>query len=314
MKNPDKIKDMLAGVVCALANIPQGIAFSNLVGVGPLVGLWSGVTMGLCSALTGGRPGLIAGVASTVSVPLVSVYARGGADLMHATLLLSALIQFGFAAARLGKYIKLVGDPAVYGFLNAVGLLLFKSQANSFKGLAGPALPATVGLTALSAAVTYFLPRLTTAVPSSLAALLVCTPAALLPAWALGGQRRLAGAALPGAVIAVIAYLQSLLAAKVVVEVCDSEELACAVTDKDATLAGIGLGNAVSAVLGGIGGCGLLPSTVLNMKSGGRGKCSSVTYALAMGAMVAVGAPLIGPVPLPALAGIMGTVAARTLQ
>jgi len=339
---PNKATDFLSGIVIALANVPSSVAFANIAGVNPLIGIWSSFSLGLVSAVYGGRPGLIAGAASAVCVPLSKISIPYGVQYMHATVMLSALLQASFSLLKLGNLISYVTNAAVFGFLNGLGLVIAKSQIKVFSSLTGMSLYSSLGLALSTAAGINIIPKYTKALPSSLIALVIATvfsQIASLPVERLvdvAGKSTFAGglSVLPKFVglfpaipftletfkmiapvafsMALITFLQSLLASKVV----ESSEKICTIpkTDNDRVIMGVALGNALSGVLGGHGGCGLLPFTVLNVQNGGRGTLSSVTAALALGIFVVIAAPLIGVVPLPALAGLMFTVAWSTFK
>eukprot|EP00613_Pedinella_sp_CCMP2098_P065204 CAMPEP_0171972100 /NCGR_PEP_ID=MMETSP0993-20121228/221085_1 /TAXON_ID=483369 /ORGANISM="non described non described, Strain CCMP2098" /LENGTH=504 /DNA_ID=CAMNT_0012622577 /DNA_START=21 /DNA_END=1535 /DNA_ORIENTATION=+ len=360
-------KEVLSGFVVALASIPSSIAFANIAGVNPLVGIWSSVVLGLVSASVGGIPGLIAGAAGVVVVPLAPLLAAHGVGFMGPTVVLAALIELTFGLAKIGgKLVSAVDDNVLSGFLNGLGVLLFKSQIAVFAGLGGPALAAAASVAALTALVTKLLPLVTTAVPSALAGVVAATAAtALLASQSLSpavaaaasgvatlsdaaGAATFAGglstlptlaplAALspplgvswaaavkicgPAALsVAAISILETLLAGKVLTKAAGfsteagSRSSESADGGGDRALLGLGLGSLASAALGGFGGCGLIPQTVLNLSAGGRGALSSASYAVTMALSVLCLAPLIGAIPVASLAGVMLTVAASTVQ
>lgn len=350
------IKDeVLSGLVVALASIPSSIAFANIAGVNPLIGIWSSVLLGIASAVFGGCPGLISGAAGVVVVPLAPLIATHGVAYMFPAVMLAASIQLACAALKAGKLVELVDDNVMKGFLNGLGLLLFKSQLSTFSALSGPAFNAAVGVAAASAAITKLLPMITLAVPSSLVAVLGATiissvanlplqtlsdyagaaafsgGLALLPKFSLAGFSAVPfGLATlkivaPAAIsIAAISVLETLLAGKVFDDCrtmvkagvvdgdCPVEPIT--VADNGRLLNGLGFGTLLSGVFGGFGGCGLIPQTLLNMQSGGRGSLSSLSYAFSMALAVLFFAPMIGNIPLAALAGVMLSVAASTVQ
>jgi SulP family sulfate permease len=337
---PDKVKDLLSGLVIAVANVPYSMAFAALAGLNPIAGLWNSVIVGLVAAIYGGRPGLMAGSASAVSVPLAVVNKNFGTNYLHASVMLSSLAIGSMSVFKLGRLISYVTDPAVYGFLNGLGFVMAKSQLKYFKGLSGLPFYSTCGVALGTALGTYFFPKLTTAVPSSLIALVLASVIAIafkLPvktiadvsgkiSGGLAGLPKFQGflpsvplsletlkIAAPAAVsVAVIVYLQSLLAAKVVAnapKICKSPE-----TDNDRVLMGLALGNVLGSSFGGTGGCGLLPFTALNVSNGGRGTLSNLSAAGILGLLVLVAAPLLGRIPVSALSGVMAIVALKTVK
>ena len=343
-------EEALAGLVVALASVPSSVAFASIAGVNPLIGIWSSVVLGFVCAVVGGRPGLIAGSAGVVVVPLAPLIMTHGVAYMTPCLILAAAIEAAFAALQLGRFVSVVDDNVMNGFLNGLGCLLIKSQLATFGGLAGAAFGWAVGVAAIAATITKFLPLLTTAVPAALVAVIVSTLGtavlklpisnladvagtatfqgglSVLPTFAGLGWLALPGGALatmrivaPAAVsIALISVLETLLAGKVV-EDCVASECMVFIEQQppaknNQLLGGLAAGNAASALLGGFGGSGLIPQTLLNMQCGGHGRLSSISYAIALAALVVAAAPLIGAVPVAALAGVMLTVALSTVQ
>ena len=330
------VKDVLAGVVVALASVPSSIAFANIAGCNPLVGLWSSVVLGLTSALWGGRSAMITGSAGVVVVPLAPLVASSGTAFMSAAIALAGVFEVAFGLLGLGKLAGLVSEPILYGFLNALGLLIGQSQLKVFTGLARPALLAAVAAASGTAAVTTWLPRVTTAVPSALAGVALTSVLARLLALPLTTLAEMAGAStfagglatLPrwsglkvpltaatwdlvfpvAATVATISLLETLLTQMEV-----DDKLGKIGSDANRSCVGLGIGNVLSACLGGFGGSGLIPQTILNLSSGGKGTASAVAYAVSMASFVLVLAPLIGAIPLASLAGVMLTVAFNTV-
>ncbi|CAM9558353.1 unnamed protein product [Chrysoparadoxa australica] len=339
------VTDSLSGMTCALASIPSSIAFAAIAGVNPLIGIWSSVVLGLTTAIWGGRPGLITGAAGVVVVPLAPLVATHGTAYMGAAILVAGVMELLFGCLKLGSVIKLVTPNVMCGFLNGLGLLLLKSQASAFQQaatgawLARPELTAAAGLAAATAAIVQFLPKLTTAVPSALvgvaatsvAAVLMKLPVktltdvagaatfqggwSVLPTWsglpavplALSTLKVVAPVALS---IAVISLMETLLAVTTVNDSKGSGKEG----DLNRTCVGLGLGNLASMLMGGFGGCGLMPQTLLNLQQGGRGTASSLSYALSMAVSVAALAGLIGQIPLASLGGLMIAVSLSTIQ
>lgn len=341
---------MLAGVTVALASIPSSVAYANIAGVSPLVGVWSSVVLGLAAPLLGSRPGVVAGAASVVTVPLAGLVAARGAGVIGAVTLLAAAVELLFACCGLGRFISVVTEPVMAGFLNGLGLLLFKSQLKAFAH--APDLRAALAVAAGTAALVRLIPRLSKAVPASLAAIVFVSAGAralnlnLETLASTCGPRTFAGGlavlprlaappalslellraiCVPAVSIAFISSLEMLLASKVADEAAaklragedagpGAAGAAEGATPPNRSLAAMAGGNALSAALGGFGGCGLIPQTVLNAQSGGRGRLSAASYAVAMGLFVVCAAPLVGAVPLACLAGVMCTVGAATVQ
>ena len=340
-----KIQEALAGLTVAFSLLSKAIACSAIVGVNPLVGLWSSVIMGITAPLIGGRSGVISGTAAVVIVPLSALTVSHGVEYMPLCIILSAIMQLIFGVCNLAKTADLVSEEVLSGFLNGLGFILLFSQASVFKAArtAGALVPA-VSMASLCFAIVQLLPLVTKAVPSSLVGLVVATglgmmlklPLATLESVAppatftgglsscpklidLGQLKSMATSVeaiklvMPAAIsIMIIALVETLLAGKVVDDMTGSKDTATYDVPKRSVLA-MSSGNLLSAFLGGFGGCGLIPQTVLNIKSGGGGPFSSMSYALAMASFVLFFAPAVGKITEAALAGIMITVAYDTV-
>lgn len=367
-----KEEDILSGVVVALTSTPASINFALIAGVSPLLGIWSSVIQGLVSSASGAHPGLIAGAASVVVVPLGPLIKNHGVAFLGPTIFLAAMIEGLFSIFKFGRYVDLVDDNVLKGFLNGLGCLLMKSQIEVFAGLDGilPLL-AAVAVSSFTFAVTTFLPRFTTAFPSALAGITIASVASVVLRLPVVRLRDVSGAGtfagglgvippfhspfgllrkvpctlctlkiiVPVAVsIAMISSLESLLAGKVVTDIQEKKrqkelndfsskndllgapdpaafDMTETMTKKNnGLLAALCVGNTLSACFGGFGGSGLIPQTVLNMKSGGSTRLSTFSYASAMAFMVVAMAPALGSIPLAALSAVMLTVAFSTVQ
>lgn len=353
---PTAIQDALAGLTVAFSLLSKAIACSALVGVNPLVGVWSSVVMGLSAPLLRSRPGVISGAAAVVAVPLSAFVAMHGTSYIPLVILLSAAMQFVFAIARWSPLASLISPSVMAGFLNGLGLVLFKSQVQVFTK--APALYPALAMASLCFVVVQALPLITTAIPASLAGIAVASiagvmlklPLDTLASTAKAGTFAGGASALPSFLdpssvvalvtspaaiklclpaafsIALISLLETLLAGRVVDElggeeqcsrcttgISDDEYEECCGVSSQSVMA-MAVGNTASALLGGFGGCGLIPQTVLNIKSGGGGPVSSLVYAVALAAFVLLLAPLVGQISHAALAGIMFCVAYDTVQ
>jgi len=362
------VDDSLAGLTVAFSMLSKAIACSAIVGVNPLVGIWSSVVMGITAPLIGARDGVISGTAAVVIVPLSALTQTHGIEYMTLCILVSAIMQGLFGIFRLAKTADLVSEQVLSGFLNGLGLILFLSQASVFRAAAAAgALVPAVSMAALCFTIVQALPRFTKAVPSSLVGLVAssvvgailklplatlastaaegtfCGGLSSLPRLVHLGQLRsnvMSPAALmivmPAAVsITIIALVETLLAGKVVDDMtgkkfCTLDDEATVPTEDEVELydeyilsdydvptrsvVAMSAGNLISAFLGGFGGCGLIPQTVLNLKSGGGGPFSSISYAIAMASFVVFFAPLVGKISQAALAGIMLAIAYDTVS
>ena len=334
------VKDeILAGLTTALALVPEVVAFALLAHISPLVGIGSAFIICLITSVFGGRPGMISGAAGSVAVVIVALVAQHGVEYLFAAVALMGLIQIAIGLLRLGKFIRLVPQPVVYGFVNGLAIIIFMAQLEQFKvrdatgtehWLTGPALLLMAGLVALTMGIVYFLPRLTKAVPASLVAIVVVSALVIfggLPTKAVGDIASIAGGlptlhlpqvplawqtlvvVFPYAVImALVGLTESLLTLTVVDEITDTRGRG----NKDCVAQG--LANVASGLTGGMGGCAMIGQTMVNLESRGRGRLSGVVAAAALALFVVVGAPVIERLPLAALVGVMFMVVIGTFE
>lgn len=330
----------------AFSLLSKAVACSAIVGVDPLAGLWSSVALGGASLVGGMRPGVVAGSAAVVAVPLGAFAAAHGTALVPLVVLLAAVLEGIAGALGLARAVDLVSAEVLAGFLNALGAALLASQVSNLSS------PYAAGVAALCVALTRLLPS--KPIPSSLVGLAVASAvgaalgldglAVANPAAFLGGLAALptppdlvpllnadaVAIALPAAFgIAFISILETLLAARVVDD-NRCEELCTFFYDEDgevvlegdgrpldvptSSVLALSLGNAVSAVTGGFGGCGLVPQTVLNLQSSGAGSASIAAYASSMVLFGLVLAPAVGQISAAALAGVLVCVSIDTVQ
>ncbi|NML66533.1 SulP family inorganic anion transporter [Hymenobacter sp. RP-2-7] len=328
--------EVLAGLTTALALVPEVVAFALLAHISPLVGIGSAFVICLLTSILGGRPGMISGAAGSVAVVIVSLVAQHGAEYLFVAVVLMGLIQVLVGLLRLGKFIRLVPQPVVYGFVNGLAIIIFMAQLEQFKvagtgqWLAGPALGLMLGLVALTVALVYLTPRVTKAVPGSLVAIVVVSALVLgggLHTKSVGDIASIAGGlprphwpqvpytwatlglVLPYAVImALVGLTESLLTLTVVDELTDTRGRG------NQECVALGLANAASGLTGGMGGCAMIGQTMVNLESRGRGRLSGVVAAGALALFVVAGSGLIERLPLAALVGVMLTVVVATFE
>jgi len=176
--------DLLSGVTVALALVPEAVAFAFVAGVAPMIGLYAAFIMGIIASIFGGRPGMISGATGAMAVVVVALVASHGVQYLFAAVLLAGLIQILFGILRLGKFIRLVPYPVMLGFVNGLAVVIFIAQLAQFKvvgnlgaleWMEGAELYAMLGLVTLTMMIIHFLPKLTTAIPASLVAIIVVT-------------------------------------------------------------------------------------------------------------------------------------------
>jgi len=331
--------EVLAGLTTALALVPEVVAFALLAHISPLVGIGSAFIICLVTSVVGGRPGMISGAAGSVAVVIVALVAQHGVEYLFLAVVLMGLIQVGVGLLRWGKFIRLVPQPVVYGFVNGLAAIIFMAQLEQFKvrdaagaehWLAGSALLLMVGLVALTMAIVYLLPKLTKAVPASLVAIVVVSALVIggsLPTKSVGDIASIAGGlptlhwpqvpltgatlalVLPYAVLmALVSLTESLLTLTVVDEMTDTRGRG------NQECVALGLANLASGLTGGMGGCAMIGQTMVNLESRGRGRLSGVVAALALALFVVAGSSLIERLPLAALVGVMFMVVIGTFE
>ncbi|MET4107507.1 SulP family inorganic anion transporter [Hymenobacter sp. UYP22] len=331
--------EVLAGLTTALALVPEVVAFALLAHISPLVGIGSAFIICLLTSVFGGRPGMISGAAGSVAVVIVALVEQHGPEYLFAAVVLMGLIQMGVGLLRWGKFIRLVPQPVVFGFVNGLAVIIFMAQLEQFKvaspggkehWLSGTPLLLMLGLVALTMAIVYLLPRLTKAIPASLAAIAVVSALVILGGLdtkSVGDIASIAGGlpqphwpqipftwdtlvlVLPYSIImALVGLTESLLTLTVVDEITDTRGQ----SNQDCMAQG--LANVASGLTGGMGGCAMIGQTMVNLESRGRGRLSGVVAALALALFVVAGSSLIERLPLAALVGVMFTVVISTFE
>lgn len=334
--------DVLSGLVVALALVPEAVAFAFVAGVPPVVGLYGAFMMGIVTAIFGGRPGMISGATGAMAVVMVALVAKGsamgGADnsmlglqYLFATLLLAGLIQMSAGALRMGKFVRMIPSSVMMGFVNGLAIVIFLSQLEMFKvgheWLAGSALWTMLGLTALTMGIMVGLPKLTSKIPSALVAIVVVslivifgnvqteTVASFIAAG--GGDGIAAGLPtfsmptvpfnletlsfiLPFALIlAAIGLIESLMTLTLIDELTETRG------HGNRECVAQGAANIVNGFFGGMGGCAMIGQSIINIKSGGRGRLSGIVAAMALLGFILFGATWIEMVPIASLVGVM---------
>ena len=322
--------DILAGIVVALALIPEAIGFSIIAGVDPRVGLYASVAIAMVIAFTGGRSGMISAATAAVAVVVVPLVREHGVEYLFAATILMGVFQGIAALLRLDLLMQFVSRSVITGFVNALAILIFMAQLPQL-------IPGNPGVTweayAMAAAalgMIYLLPRLTTAVPSPLIAIVVLTaltiwlgvpvntvadmgelpqglPYFVLPDVPLTWET-LRIIAPYSATMAAVGLLESLLTAQIV------DDMTHTGSDKRRESAGQGVANIAAALFGGMGGCAMIGQSVINVTSGGRGRLSTFTAGLALLVLLAVLGDIVGRVPMPVLVAIMIMVSIGTFS
>ncbi len=318
--------EILSGSVVAVALIPEAIAFSIISGVSPQVGLYTAFILGLITALIGGKPGMISGATGAVAVVLVDLVMKYGFEYMLVATVLAGIIQILFGVFRLGKFIRLVPQPAMYGFVNGLAIVIAMAQFPLFKG-EGWIMYLLVGLTML---IMFFLPKFTKAVPGSLGAIVFITALVLLfglDTKRIGDLADISGGfpsfhlpdvplnwetlkiVLPYSfIIAAVGLIESLLTLSVLDEMSGSRGSG----NKECIAQGVG--NCTCGVFGAMAGCAMIGQSIINFTSGGLGRLSSLTAALLLITFVVALSDYISYVPVAVLVGIMFMVSIATFE
>ncbi len=318
--------DLLAGTVVALALIPEAIAFSIIAGVDPQVGLYASFCIAVVTAFFGGRPGMISAATGAMALLMVTLVRDHGLQYLLVATLLTGVIQIVAGFARVGRVMGFVSRSVMTGFVNALAILIFMAQLPEFRG-AGPLVYAMV---AGGLAIIYLLPRLTKAVPSPLIAILVLTALSVVFSWdvrRVGDLGQLPSSlpvflwpevpwtletlrlVLPYSLgLAAVGLLESLMTAQIVDDLTDTP------SDKNRECTGQGVANLVAGLFGGMAGCAMIGQSVINVKSGGRGRLSTLTAGVLLLILIVAGGPWVRRIPMPALVAVMIMVSIGTFS
>ena len=318
--------EILAGIVVALALIPEAIGFSIIAGVDPRVGLYASITIAMVIAFTGGRPGMISAATAAVAVVVVPLVRDHGVEYLFAATILMGIFQAIAAVLRLDLLMQFVSRSVITGFVNALAILIFMAQLPQLIDVPWVTYPLIAG----ALAIIYLLPRLTTAVPSPLVAIIVlgCITIGLdmevntvsdmgelpegLPFFIIPDVpltlETLKIIAPYSATMAAVGLLESLLTAQIVDDMTHTN------SNKQRESAGQGAANIITAFFGGMGGCAMIGQSVINVTSGGRGRLSTFTAGLTLLVLLWLLGPIVGQIPMAALVAVMIMVSIGTFS
>lgn len=318
--------DVLSGIVIALALIPESLAFSIIVGVDPMIGLYASMVMAIVIAFAGGRPGMISAATGAMALVLAPLVRDYGVEYLFAVTILTGIVQITFSLLGVTKLMRFVPNSVMMGFVNALGILIFITQVPHFLG-EGWATYLYIGLTLV---MVYVIPKFFTLIPAPLIAIISLTVAAM---WS-GVEMKTIGDAgtlsatlpsllmpnvpwtwetlwilLPYAVaLSIVGLLETLLTASVLDDITETK------SSKKREAFGQGVANIVNGFFGGMAGCALIGQSVMNMQNGGRGRLSTFTAGVTLVIFVLVLGQYVMLVPMPILVGVMLTVAAATFN
>ncbi|HZG80401.1 MAG TPA: SulP family inorganic anion transporter, partial [Brevibacillus sp.] len=318
--------DVLSGMTVALALIPEAIAFSIIAGVDPMVGLYASFCIAVVIAFAGGRPGMISAATGAMALVMVTLVKDHGLEYLLAATVLTGILQYLMGVCKIGKLITFVPHPVMLGFVNALAILIFMAQLPHFVGASWMMYAMVIGTLALI----YILPRFTKAMPAALVAIIVMTVISILGGLDLRtvgdmGQitRSLPLFHLPqipinldtlmiilpySFTLALVGILESLLTASLIDEMTDTR------SNKNREVKGQGLANIVTGFFGGMAGCAMIGQSVINVKSGGRGRLSTFVAGSFLLFLIMVLGDVVQQIPMAALVGVMIMVSVGTFN
>lgn len=318
--------DILSGIVVALALIPEAIAFSIIAGVDPMVGLHASFCIAVVMAFVGGRPAMISAATGAMALLMVTLVKEHGMEYLWATTILTGVIQLLFGIFKIARFMKFIPRSVMVGFVNALAILIFMAQVPHFVGIS----TMTYVFVALTLVIIYVLPRFTKAVPSPLVAIVVMTIVAIfggfnlrtvgdlgeitksLPVFSIPNvpwNMETLSIIFPTALgLSIVGLTESLLTASIVDDMTDTS------SNKNQESRGQGIANMVVGFFGGMAGCAMIGQTVINVKSGGRGRLSTFVAGIFLMFLILVLGDWVVKIPMAALAGVMIMVSIGTFD
>jgi len=344
--------DLLSGLTVALALVPEAVAFAIIAGVSPLIGLYAAFMVCLLTAVLGGRPGMISGATGALAVIMVSLVLLGnergealglgsemGTQYLFAAVILMGVIQIGCGVLKLGRFVRLIPQPVMFGFVNGLAIVIFEAQFPMFtespttpgsSWLVGNDLQLMIGLIALTMAIIFLLPKITTQFPSSLAAIgavslvvigLDLDTLVVRDMASIGGELpSLVSFSIPlnwdtlvfiapfSFILAAVGLIESLMTLTLIDELTETRG------NSTRECLGQGVANVATGFFGGMGGCAMIGQSIINIRSGGRGRLSGISAGLFLLAFILFASSLIEKIPLAALTGVMFMVVIGTFE
>lgn len=330
--------EILAGLTVAMTMIPESLSFAILAGFPPLVGLYGAFIMGLITAVLGGRPGLVSGGAGATVIVLIALMNSHGLEYVFAAVVMAGIIQLTVGVLKLGKFIRLVPQPVMFGFVNGLAVIIFMSQLEQFKTivngqkewLMGSPMFIMAGLVALTIAIILLFPKITKAVPASLVAIIVVFAVVLIfniDTKQVVDIASISGSLPPfhipeipftletlnvilpyGLIMAAVGLTEGLLTLNLVDEITGTKG------NSNRECLAQGTANIANGFFFGMGGCPMIAQTLVNLSSGSRARLSGIVAALTILIIILFGAPVIELLPMAALTGVMIMVAIGTFE
>lgn len=331
--------NLLSGLTVALAMVPEAIAFALIAHVSPLTGLYAAFMICLITSLIGGRPGMISGATGALAVVMVALVIQHGVEYLFATIVLMGFFQILFGVAKLGKFIRMVPYPVMLGFVNGLAMVIFIAQIGHFKTttpdgstawITGAPLYTMIALILLTMAIIYLLPKLTKAIPSTLAAILVVSIGAItlgIETKTVGDLGSIAGG-LPSfhmpevpwkletlriilpysLVLAAVGLIETLLTLNLIDDMTETRG-----KPNRESLAQ-GTANIVTGLFGGMGGCAMIGQSMININNGALKRLSGIATAVFLLSFILFASKWIEMIPLAALIGVMFVVSEKTFE
>ncbi|WP_205508904.1 SulP family inorganic anion transporter [Longitalea arenae] len=330
--------EILAGFTVAMTMIPESLSFAILAGLSPLTGLYAAFMMGLITAVLGGRPAMVSGGAGATVVVLIALMQSHGVEYVFAAVALAGLLQILVGVFRLAKFIRLVPQSVMYGFVNGLAIIIFMAQINQFKvsnapgspWLSGPTLWTMLGLVILTILIVLVFPKITKAVPASLVAIIIIFLLVMgfdIETKTVKDIASISGTLPPfhipmvpftletlktifpySLVMAGVGLIESLLTLNIVDEVTGTRGRG----NKECVAQGTA--NLFNGFFTGMGGCAMIAQSFVNLSAGSRARLSAIVAAIMILIIILVGAPIIERVPMAALVGVMIMVAIGTFE
>ena len=318
--------DILSGILVAIALIPEAIAFSIIAGVDPMVGLYASFSIAVIIAFVGGRPGMISAATGAMALLMMPLVRDHGLEYLLAATILTGVIQILFGVFKVARVMKFIPRAVMIGFVNALAILIFMAQVPHFIGIN----TMTYLFVAITLAIIYIVPRFFKAIPAPLIALIVLTAVTIYSGFDLRtvGDLGMISQTLPSFLLpdvpfnletlsiifpyslalAIVGLLESLLTANIVDDMTDTT------SDKNIEARGQGIANFVTGFFGGMAGCAMIGQSVINVKSGGRGRLSALVAGTFLMFLIIVLGNVVVQIPMPVLVGIMIMVSIGTFD
>jgi sulfate permease, SulP family len=327
--------EILSGLTVALALVPEAVAFALIAGLSPLTGLYAAFVMGLVTSVLGGRPGMISGATGAVAVVLVTLVQSHGVEYVFAAVILAGIFQISAGLLRLGKLMRLVPHPVIFGFVNGLAIIIFMSQLDQFKNdsghwLSGSALYMFLGLVLITMLIIWLLPRLTKLVPASLTSIVFIFGLVTIfniDTKTVGDIASISGSFPPfnlpdlpftietlmiilpySAIVAGVGLIESLLTLNIIDEITQTRGRG----NKEAVAQGTA--NILSGFFSGMGGCAMIGQSLINISAGARARLSGIFASIMLLMFIMFGSALIEKVPMAALTGLMIMVSIGTFE